>query len=99
MNKFLPSASIVQEVLNMKTYMDRAIRWADGTGNETIISKGVWRAEVLPRALTEHWYDPDLLFFDVMMGSDDGFVEELLPFVQRLLSLEGESERAVACLA
>jgi len=83
----------------MTTQMNRGIKWTDSQGNEMIISRDIWRAEVLPRALADHWNKAELLFLDVMMGIEDGFREEMLPFAKRLLTLEGESERAVTCLA
>lgn len=83
----------------MNSQINRGIHWTDGQGNETVISRDAWRTRVLPRALAGHWHEVDMLFLDVMIGVEDGFREEMLPFAERLLSLEGESERAVACMA
>jgi hypothetical protein len=83
----------------MNTQKNRGIHWTDGEGNERVISRDAWRADILPRVLAGHWHDADLLFLDVVIGTEDGFREEMLPFAARLLSLEGESERAIACNA
>jgi len=83
----------------MNTQKNRGIHWTDGEGNERVISRGPLGVPTFfRRVLAGHWHDADLLFLDVVIGTEDGFREEMLPFAARLLSLEGGAGQGIFTL-
>jgi len=86
----------------MNTQKNRGIHWTDGEGNERVISRDAWRADILPRVLAGHWHDADLLFLDVVIRTEDGFREEMLLSPPGLLSAgrrvrKGRSLQRLSC--
>jgi len=66
----------------------------DKFGQQLTISRDEWRAKVLPGRIKEVWNNPDELYDTIVMAMNDGFFTEVLEASERLLAIDGNSERA-----
>ncbi|MBO0810497.1 MAG: hypothetical protein J2P23_00460 [Microlunatus sp.] len=78
----------------------RQIQVFDAYGRQYTIDAEVWRTQVLPDALRQHWYSPDELAGDITMALRDGYAADVVAAAERLGDLEPPgTERSAVLLA
>ena len=73
---------------------DKMIVVYDEDGNEKLISRRVWREQVLPDQLKINFDNPDNLYNLIVMSLQDGFYLEILEATEVLIKIDPDKERS-----
>ena len=75
------------------------IRAYDAYGREIFVPRDQWRDNVLAGAIERHWDDADSLSGLIIQSLGDGFIDEMVRPVDRLVELQPGAERGVVLQA
>lgn len=78
---------------------DSMITAYDERGREVRIERAVWVNDILLPNIEKVWSDADQLYQQILQALRDEFTESIVPAVNRLVDLDGESERSLAVQA
>jgi tetratricopeptide (TPR) repeat protein len=78
---------------------DSVITAYDERGREVRIERAVWVNDILLPNIEKVWSDADQLYQQILQALRDEFTESIVPAVNRLVDLDGESERSLAVQA
>ncbi|MEN6625399.1 MAG: hypothetical protein ABFD69_04120 [Candidatus Sumerlaeia bacterium] len=78
---------------------DDMITFHDGYGRPIGIRRDVWRDQILPKDIKDHWNDPDQLAGAISISIQHNIFKEVLGAAQRLARIDTSPERGAVLLA